>query len=144
MFFEQFVIHDTKSNRGILLTRRGSYLVKLRALLAPVFTPDAVEPVNASLPLEIVFESILNRRLPYTDWTRPFDTLDDKKREGESTKHPEREAEQDALDAALQELIPYINAHREPDWKAFAKEHTLGSETIDSLRFLYQKYTSGS
>ncbi len=143
-FFEQVVIYDDKSTRGILLTRRGSYLVKLRASLASVFTPDAGEPFVASPTLEIVFESILNRCLPYTEWTRPFDQLDDKKSEDESRKHPERKADQDALNAAMKQLIPYINSHREPDWKAFAAEHKLSVETIDSLRFFYKKYSGGS
>lgn len=143
-FFEQVVIHDAKSNRGIILTRRGSYLVKLRASLASVFTPDSGEPFIASPTLEIVFDSILNRRLPYTDWTHPFVQLDDKKSNDESRKHPERKADQDALNTAMKQLIPYINSHREPDWKAFAAEHNLGAETIDSLRFFYTKYSGGS
>jgi len=141
-FFEQVVIYDKKSLRGILLTRRGSYLEKLRVSLSSAFTPDPGEPFVASLTLERVFEGILKRDLPYIEWTRPFDQMDDRKSDDGRAKHPDRKGEMDALNAALDELMPYINAHREPDWKAFATQHSLGSETIDSLKFLYKKYGS--
>ena len=143
-FFEQVVIYDVKSSRGILLARRGSYLTKLRVSLSSVFTPDSSEPFIASPTLEIAFEDIMKRSLPYVEWMRHFVQLDDKKSNEERNEYPERKAEKDALDAALKELIPYINTHREPDWKAFAAKHGLGPDTIDSLKSFYQKYGGGS
>ncbi|HQO65913.1 MAG TPA: hypothetical protein PLI66_04205 [Spirochaetales bacterium] len=143
-FFEQVVIYDSKTSLGLVLTRRRGYQKKLIDSLASVFTPDAEEPCVASAALEMVFSDILKRKLGYADWTRPFDQLDEKRLERDRDRHPERESELDSLNDALQALLPHINAHREPDWEAFAAEHDVDAGLIDTLKSFYQKYARGS
>jgi len=142
-FFEQVVIYDLKSSRGILLARRYSYIEKLRESISVAFAPDSDEPCVASMTLEAVFSDVLKRTLPFADWTRPFDRLDARKSDEDRARHPEGDAELDALNGALSELIPYINARREPDWKAFAAEHGFDDGMLDTLKRFYKKYGRG-
>lgn len=143
-FFEQVVIYDAKTSLGLALTRRRGYQKKLVASLESVFTPDDDEPCVASATLEMVFSDILKRKLGYSDWTRPFEKLDERRLELDRERHPERTAELDRLNDALQVLLPYINAHREPDWEAFAVEHGVEADLIDTLKGFYEKYGGDS
>lgn len=139
-FFEQTVIYDTKTLRGILMTRRGGYLEKLKATLARVFLPDPGGPSFASPALEIAFKDILKKDLAAAAWTGPFDDLDKRIAEEESRKHPEREKTLEALNAAMNDLIPHVNSGVEPDWDAFASEHGLRPADLDALRLFFRKY----
>jgi hypothetical protein len=139
-FFEQTVIWDEKTSRGIILARRGSYLEKLKDSLSSLFTPDSEEPFIISPTLEMAFSDIVRKELPYLKWTRAFDQQDNRKDKEWRERHPEQKAELDVINAALEDLLPYINSKTEPDWKAFAKEHGLEGETLESLKSFYTKY----
>lgn len=45
-----------------------------------------------------------------------------------------------SLNAALQELLPYVNAHLEPDWSLIASKYGLDDEHVGMLKQSFYKY----
>lgn len=136
-FFEQVVIFDVKSMRGIILARRGSYLEKLKRALSPVFTSDSEDCVFISLTLDMAFSEILKKKLEYLSWTHAFDQRDEREAEAVQKRNPEMDEELGSLNAALKELIPYINSDTEPDWSFLAARHSFTPKMIESLKSFY-------
>lgn len=140
-FFEQVIIFDEKTSRGIMLARRETYLARLFSALEPVFNPDPEGLCSVSMTFVTAFESIIKgRMLPYEEWLRPFEEADRRRREAEDRAHPERTAAIDALNAAMQEILPAMNAGREPDWTALAARHALDAELLATVQGLFKKY----
>ncbi len=140
-FFEQDVIYDTKSMKGIILARRGSYLEKLQVALSPVFTPDSEHRVFVSMTLEMAFSDILKKKLEYRSWTHAFDEQDERIKEEQKKQNPERGEDLKLMNDALKELIPYINSGTEPDWSFLAARHSFSPDKIELLKSLYHKYS---
>lgn len=116
-FFEQVVILDAKTMRGIILARRNSYLGKLAAVLR-------VTPA-------------------YVPWTAPFDREDERKAAAKEAvleaRHPGRKAELDSFNAAMKDLIPFVNSGAVPDWTALAETYALPPDSLESLKGFYSQ-----
>lgn len=141
IFFEQIVIYDVKTLRGIILTRRPSYLEKLKGELTSVFIPDRDDPFSITPVVEMAYKDILKKKLPFKTWTHAFDQRDDLATDEKITQNPEHTKQIDSLNAAMQELMPHINAGTLPDWNTLAAKHSLAPESIESLKDLYKKYS---
>lgn len=136
-FFEQQVIYDEKTMRGIIIARRASYLVKLASLVENVFAPDSEGEGSASIMLEIALTDIFRTKPAYQTWTAPFEREDERKQKELNARSPGRQENLAVLNTAMKDLLPYINAGSVPDWAALAKKHALSPETLDTLKALY-------
>ncbi len=80
-FFEQQIIYDSKTMKGIILARRGSYLDKLEASLHGTFLPAMNERGYVTPLVEMAFNDILKKDIPFKTWTGPFERMDKRIRE---------------------------------------------------------------
>jgi len=136
-FFEQQVIYDGKTMRGVILARRGSYLAKLSALVGNVFTPDPDGDGYATPAFEMALSEILRVQPAYRSWTAPFEREDDRKIAVRDERHPERKAELESFNAAMQDLLPFVNSGTVPDWGSLASKHSLDGQNLEALKGLF-------
>lgn len=134
-FFEQIVIYDTKTMKGIILARRGSYYTKLCSALTDVFDPDPGKDGSINILCEYAMSDVLHITPSYRSWTTAFDKMDEQKAEEKSS--PESKEMLDTMNAAMQDLIPFINSKTTPDWTKLVKKHGLHEDDIEPLKSIY-------
>jgi len=138
-FFEQVVIYDTKTMNAIVLARRNSYLEKLVDSLKTVFVAQADKEGFVTPVVEIALSDVFRIQPEYKKWTTPFDREDQRKEEVKDALNPERKAELDVFNAAMKDLLPYVNSGTIPDWKKLAATHSLSNESLESLKDMYEQ-----
>ena len=135
------MIYDAKTMRGLILARRNSYLGKLLTMLDDVFIPDSDGEGYVTPAVEMAMSDVLRITPEYKTWTAAFDREDERREKVKEARHPERKAELDIFNAAMQDLLPYVNSTTVPDWSAFAIKHSLSANNLESLKDLYVKFS---
>ncbi len=135
-FFEQTVIFDTKTMKGIILTRKKTYFKKLSLSLADVFSFEPDKENILPVLCEHAMIDILRITPSYHLWTVAFDKQDKQKEKKKNS--PEQKAMIDTINAAMSDLLPFINSDTNPDWDALAKKHGLDEGGIESVKNIYE------
>ena len=139
-FFEQVVIYDVKTMRGLILARRNSYLGKLFAALETIFSPDPDGEGYVTPVCEMALSDVLKTTPEYKTWTAAFDREDERIAEAKDARHPERKVDLASFNAAMQDLLPYVNSGTEPDWLALGTKHALSVDRLESLKGMYGEF----
>ncbi|NLO22934.1 MAG: hypothetical protein GX116_01170 [Fibrobacter sp.] len=80
--------------------------------------------------------NILRISPSYHLWTAAFDKQDQQKEEKKNS--PEQKIMIDSMNAAMNDLLPFVNSDMNPDWSALAKKHGLDEGGIESIKSIYE------
>lgn len=136
LIFEQIVIYDTQTMKGIILARKKTYFKKLSLSLADIFSFEPDKESILSVLCEHTMINILRISPSYHLWTAAFDKQDQQKEEKKNS--PEQKIMIDSMNAAMNDLLPFVNSDMNPDWSALAKKHGLDEGGIESIKSIYE------